>query len=61
MVSLAVMRKNYAMLLEENEALEKQIENRKERSEHWKMLSELFLEEINKAKIRYGCVQVDEE
>ena len=55
MVSVAVLRKNCAKLMKEKEAVEKEIQHKKERGEHWKMLSELFLEEIEKAKERYGC------
>lgn len=56
MVSISVMRKNHDELVQENEELIRQIQQKKERGEHWKMLSELFQDEIKKAKERYGCL-----
>lgn len=55
MVSIAAIKKYNSQLMEENDRLMEQIECDKRKMEHWKMLSELFLDEINKAKIRYGC------
>lgn len=45
-------------LAEENKRLREQIDSDKKMTEQWKMLSEMFVEEIRKACQRYGCEEM---
>lgn len=55
MISIMSVKKLNNNIFEENMRLCEDIKKHREGTNHWKMLSQLFLEEINKAHIRYQC------